>query len=68
MARKNHDYGAAWKVMAPETIFDEILARVYRIESLAANDDVCARAGQIEDQLFDAANYCLFAILRLAEE
>jgi hypothetical protein len=68
MARKNHDYGAAWKVMAPETIFDEILARVYRIESLAANEDVCARAAQIEDQLFDAANYCLFAILRLAEE
>jgi len=68
MARKNHDYGAAWKVMAPETIFDEILARVYRIESLASKDDLCGRSAQIEDQLFDAANYCLFAILRLADE
>ncbi len=68
MARKNHDYGEAWKVMAPETIFDEILARVYRIESLVSHDELCARAGAIEDQLFDAANYCLFAILRLAQE
>lgn len=68
MARKNHDYGAAWKVMAPETIFDEVLARVYRIESLASKHDLCDRAGQIEDQLFDAANYCLFATLRLADE
>ena len=68
MARKNHDYGAAWKVMAPETIFDEILARVYRIESLASKNELCDRAGQIEDQLFDAANYCLFANLRLADE
>lgn len=68
MARKNHDYGAAWKVMAPETIFDEILARVYRIESMSAAGELHSSAAQIEDQLFDAANYCLFAVLRLADE
>ncbi len=62
LAKKNHDYGEAWRQLSSGTMIDEILSRTVRIESLSkAKEDTSAA---IEDQLFDVANYALFLLIK----
>lgn len=65
LAKKNHDYGEAWRELSPATMVDEILARTVRITHLLQHGDTHATA--IEDQLFDIANYALLLLVRQRE-
>jgi len=71
LARKNHDYGEAWREMAIPSITDELLGRCLRIKSLLEGVGETERGGRetkrIEGQLHDAINYAAFALIRLAE-
>ena len=63
LARKNHDYGEAWREMAIESITDELLSRTVRLKGLLEADPV--DRDRVASQLYDVINYAAFALIRL---
>ncbi|MDR3207868.1 MAG: DUF1599 domain-containing protein [Oscillospiraceae bacterium] len=62
LARKNHDYGEAWRSMAPASITDQMLIKTLRLKHMLASDRQLAEANSLPAQLMDILNYCLFGI------
>lgn len=63
LAKKNHDYGDAWKQMEITSFTDIIIARIYRIKSIIKNE-FNVQSENIDAQLMDIINYCVFALVK----
>lgn len=64
MAKKNHDYGNAWRQMRPTSFTDLILSKLARIKQM---EDQTSMRDHISAELYDIINYALFALIRLTE-
>ena len=65
-AKKLHDYGAAWRVMRPATVTDQILIKAARLRSLQEKGE--ARVDESPDDAFIAiVNYSIIALIQCAE-
>ncbi len=62
LARKNADYGDAWKYMEPESYTDLILTKLLRLKNQARQQGWTAAT--LEPHLLDIINYAIFAYLR----
>lgn len=67
MIAKNHDYGEAWREMRLSSITDQIITKAYRISSIQRNEGKTLVSEGIASELRDIANYCAFALIRIAE-
>lgn len=67
MLAKNHDYGEAWREMRLSSITDQILTKSYRIATILNNRGKTVVSEGIESELRDIANYCVFALIKIAE-
>jgi hypothetical protein len=67
MIDKNHDYGEAWREMHQETFADMILARLQRILQIEKNKGKTIMSEGVEANLLDIINYCVFALILIAE-
>ncbi len=65
--RKNNDYGDAWRSMGIYSMTDQVLIRVYRIKTILSNGGKCEISEGVDSQLKDIINYCVFALIKLAE-
>ena len=62
--KKLHDYGAAWRVMRPETVTDQILIKVARIRSIQTEGKSLVDEG-IEGDFIAIVNYSIIALIQL---
>ena len=63
-ARKLHDYGAAWRVMRPSTMTDQLYIKVARIRSLQTKGCAMVDEGVVPE--FTAiVNYSIVALIQL---
>lgn len=67
MARKNHDYGEAWRDMSQESFTDLILAKLLRIRQILANDGQTLISEGIDANFLDIFNYAAFALILIGE-
>lgn len=65
LARKNTDYGDAWRSMSLTSMTDQIIIRVYRIRKILLNQGECAVSEGIDAQLHDMINYSIFALIKM---
>ncbi len=68
MARKNHDYGDAWRSMSRAAVTDQIIIKIHRIKNILKNGGKVQVSENIDAQFFDIINYCVFALIKLEEE
>lgn len=62
--KKLHDYGAAWRIMRPESITDQVLIKANRIRTLETG--VRSRVGEgIRPELIGIINYCVMGVIQL---
>ncbi|GAO45645.1 DUF1599 domain-containing protein [Flavihumibacter petaseus] len=66
-ARKNHDYGEAWREMSQESYTDLILAKLLRIRQILANDGLTLVSEGIDANYLDIFNYAAFALIMIGE-
>ncbi|MFT4022569.1 MAG: DUF1599 domain-containing protein [Flavihumibacter sp.] len=67
MARKNHDYGEAWREMSQESFTDLILSKLQRIRQILANSGATLVSEGIDANYFDILNYAAFALVLISE-
>ena len=67
MARKNHDYGEAWRDMSQESFTDLILSKLLRIRQILANDGQTLVSEGIDANYMDIFNYAAFALILIGE-
>ncbi len=65
MQEKNHDYGNAWESMDIKSITDQIIIKLFRIKNILANGGKLLISENIDAQLNDIINYCVFALIKL---
>lgn len=68
LAKKNTDYGDAWKNMSITSMTDQIIIRVCRIRKILANHGKSSVSEGITAQLHDIVNYCIFALIKMEVE
>ena len=68
MAKKNHDYGDAWRSMSRAAVTDQIIIKIFRIKNILKNGGKVQVSENIDAQFFDIINYCIFALIKLEEE
>lgn len=62
--KKLHDYGAAWRLMRPASITDQILIKANRIRTLETGAE--NRVGDsIRSELIGIINYCIMGVIQL---
>lgn len=61
---KLHDYGAAWRVMRPETMTDQIFIKAARIRSLQMKKQAMVDEGIIPE-FIGIVNYSIVALIQL---
>lgn len=62
--KKLHDYGAAWRIMRPESITDQVLIKANRIRTLESGAE--NRVGEgIRPELIGIINYCIMGVIQL---
>lgn len=66
MARKNHDYGEAWRDMRVSSLTDLILMKLLRIKQLEDLEGAAKVSEGVDAGYMDMANYALFALIHLA--
>jgi len=66
-ARKNHDYGEAWRDMSQESFVDLILAKLLRIKSILKNQGITIISEGIDANFYDILNYAVFALILSGE-
>ena len=72
LAKKNHDYGEAWRKMRISSIIDECLVKIDRIvkmemiikKTLSKKKELNPK---ILDSLYDVINYIIFSLIHIAE-
>ena len=63
-AKKLHDYGAAWRIMRPSSVTDQIFIKANRIRSLETKQE--NRVGEgIESELIGIVNYGIVGLIQL---
>lgn len=62
--KKLHDYGAAWRVMRPETMTDQIFIKAARIRSLQMKGQALVNEG-IMPEFVGIVNYSIIALIQL---
>ena len=67
MTRKNHDYGEAWRDMAPGSLTDIILTKINRNKQITANDGKTLVSEGADGNYYDMANYAIFYLIKLNE-
>ena len=65
MARKNHDYGEAWRDMRVSSLTDLILMKLLRIKQLEDLQGAAKVSEGVDAGYMDMANYALFALIHL---
>lgn len=60
---KAADYGAAWRVLRPSSITDQIFIKVNRVRTLEATGENSV-GESIESELIGVVNYCLMALVQ----
>ena len=63
-AKKLHDYGAAWRVMRPETMTDQLFIKAARIRSLQTKECSLVNEG-IVPEFIGIVNYSIIALIQL---
>ena len=62
--KKLKDYGAAWRIMRPESLTDQIFIKANRIRSLEIKGTSMVNEG-IRPELIGIINYCIIALIQL---
>lgn len=62
--KKLHDYGAAWRVMRPETMTDQLFIKAARIRSLQIKGEAKVNEG-IVPEFIGIVNYSIIALIQL---
>lgn len=63
-SKKNTDYGAAWRILRPRSITDQILIKALRIRSIEEKGSNLV-GESIEDEFIGIYNYCIIALIQL---
>lgn len=63
-SKKLHDYGAAWRVMHPETLTDQLFIKAARIRSIRAKGVALVDEG-IVPEFAGIVNYSIIALIQL---
>lgn len=63
-AKKLHDYGAAWRIMRPSSVTDQIFIKANRIRSIEVKGVTMVGEG-IRPELIGIINYSLIALIQL---
>lgn len=63
MAKKNHDYGEAWRDMRISSLTDLILMKILRIKQIEDNDGYTSISEGIDANYYDMLNYAVFALI-----
>lgn len=63
MARKNHDYGEAWRSMRISSHVDLILMKLLRIKQIEDNSGTTLVSEGIDANFLDIVNYAVFALI-----
>jgi len=62
--RKLHDYGAAWRVMRPETLTDQLFIKAARIRSIQMKGVALVDEG-VASEFVGIVNYSIIALIQL---
>lgn len=65
MAKKNHDYGEAWRDMRVSSLTDLILQKILRVKQIEDNNGTTLISEGIDANYFDMLNYAVFALIHL---
>ena len=65
MAKKNHDYGEAWRDMRVSSLTDLILQKIFRVKQIEDNDGATIISEGIDANYFDMLNYAVFALIHM---
>ena len=68
MAKKNHDYGEAWRDMRVSSLTDLILMKILRVKQIEDNNGETLISEGIDANYFDMLNYAVFALIHLKTE
>ena len=63
MAKKNHDYGEAWRDMRISSLTDLILMKILRVKQIEDNDGHTIISEGIDANYYDMLNYAVFALI-----
>lgn len=61
--KKLLDYGAAWRIMRPTSLTDQIYIKANRIRTLETKDNLVGEG--IRPELIGIINYCIIALIQL---
>lgn len=67
MAKKNHDYGEAWRDMRVSSITDLILQKIERLKKIEDNEGKVIASEGPGGSYQDMANYAMFAMILRSE-
>lgn len=65
--KKMYDYGTSWRIMRPSSLTDQIMIKARRIRSLEEKGGVGRIAEGVEQEYIGIINYCVMALVQLAE-
>lgn len=68
LARKNHDYGEAWRDMRMSSFTDMILMKLLRIKQIEENEGKTLISEGLDANYQDIVNYAVFALIKMGEE
>jgi hypothetical protein len=68
MAKKNHDYGEAWRSMRVSSLTDLILMKLLRVKQIEDNQGATIISEGIDANYFDMLNYAVFSLILLTEK
>ena len=67
MAKKNHDYGEAWRSMRVSSLTDLILMKLLRVKQIEDNEGATIISEGIDANYFDMLNYAVFSLILSTE-
>jgi hypothetical protein len=65
MAKKNHDYGEAWRDMRVSSLTDLILQKILRVKQIEDNNGATLISEGIDANYYDMLNYSVFALIHM---
>jgi hypothetical protein len=68
MAKKNHDYGEAWRSMRVSSLTDLILMKLLRVKQIEDNEGATIISEGIDANYFDMLNYAVFSLILSTEK
>lgn len=68
MAKKNHDYGEAWRSMRLSSLTDLILMKLLRVKQIEDNEGATIISEGIDANYFDMLNYAVFSLILSTEK